>query len=259
MSENQKYKLGLGVNIDHFATIRQARLAKYPDPIAIASLIWHSGISCITAHLREDRRHIQDNDMIKIIENSKEKNFRVNMEMAPTHEMFEFACKHKPYQVTICPEKRQELSTESGLNVKDYFDVLTENIKHLHHNNIKVSLFVDTDRSMIDAAAHVGADIIELHTGPYANAANPRLKVEELIKLVDASKYAHKVHKLKVNAGHGLDYDNVYGMFMVPYLNELNIGHSIVARSTFVGVQEAVNEMLEILIKYQGNQTNKII
>ena len=251
--------LGLGVNIDHFATIRQARLAAYPDPIAIASLIWHSGISCITAHLREDRRHIQDNDMIKLISASYIHEFHVNMEMAPTHEMFEFACEHKPYQVTICPEKRQELSTESGLNVKDYFDVLTENIKHLHRHNIKVSLFVDTDRSMIDAAAHVGADIIELHTGPYANATNPRLKVEELIKLVDAAKYAHEVHKLKVNAGHGLDYDNIYGMFMVPYLNELNIGHSIVARSTFVGVQEAVNEMLEILKKYQGNQTNRII
>lgn len=242
-------ELGLGLNIDHFATIRQARLAKYPDPVAIANCVYES-VSCITAHLREDRRHIQDDDMIRLIKLSKDKNFRVNMEMAPTEEMLKFACKYKPAQVTMCPEKRQELSTESGLNVKEYFDKLTDYIKQLHRNGIIVSLFVDTDKSQIDASAHAGADIIELHTGPYANAENDYLKSKRLTELIDASNYAHDVHNLKVNAGHGLDYKNVYGMYMVPHLNELNIGHAIVAKSAFVGIYEAVIDMLTILEKY---------
>lgn len=249
MSENQK--LGLGVNVDHFATIRQARLVTYPDPVNIANMIYDlKGVSCITAHLREDRRHIQDDDMIRLIKLSKEKNFRVNMEMAPVEEMVKFACKYKPAQVTMCPEKRQELSTESGLNVKEYFDKLTEYIKRLHKAGINVSLFVDTDKSQIDAASHVGADIIELHTGPYANAENEYTKSLKLTELIGAAMYAYGVHNLKVNAGHGLDYKNIYGMFMVPYLNELNIGHAIVAQSVYTGVFDAVTNMLAILENY---------
>lgn len=245
-----KKKIGLGVNIDHFATIRQARLATHPDPVKIANNIYNIlGVSCITAHLREDRRHIQDDDMIKLINMSHDNDFKVNMEMAPTDEMVNFACKYKPVQVTICPEKRQELSTESGLNVKENFNKLTDYIKEFHNNGIKVSLFIDTDRKQIDAASHVGANIVEFHTGPYANAENEYLKSVKITELIAASNYASNIHNLIVNAGHGLDYNNIYGMYLVPHLNELNIGHAIVARSAYVGVESAVYEMIEIIQK----------
>ena len=245
-----KKKIGLGVNIDHFATIRQARLATHPDPVKIANNIYNIlGVSCITAHLREDRRHIQDDDMIKLINMSHDNDFKVNMEMAPTDEMVNFACKYKPAQVTICPEKRQELSTESGLNVKENFNKLTDYIKEFHNNGIKVSLFIDTDRKQIDAASHVGANIVEFHTGPYANAENEYLKSVKITELIAASNYASNIHNLIVNAGHGLDYNNIYGMYLVPHLNELNIGHAIVARSAYVGVESAVYEMIEIIQK----------
>ena len=245
-----KKKIGLGVNIDHFATIRQARLATHPDPVKIANNIYNIlGVSCITAHLREDRRHIQDDDMIKLINMSHDNDFKVNMEMAPTDEMVNFACKYKPAQVTICPEKRQELSTESGLNVKENFNKLTDYIKEFHGNGIKVSLFIDTDRKQIDAASHVGANIVEFHTGPYANAENEYLKSVKITELIAASNYASNIHNLIVNAGHGLDYNNIYGMYLVPHLNELNIGHAIVARSAYVGVESAVCEMIEIIQK----------
>ena len=245
-----KKKIGLGVNIDHFATIRQARLATHPDPVKIANNIYNIlGVSCITAHLREDRRHIQDDDMIKLINMSHDNDFKVNMEMAPTDEMVNFACKYKPAQVTICPEKRQELSTESGLNVKENFNKLTDYIKEFHNNGIKVSLFIDTDRKQIDAASHVGANIVEFHTGPYANAENEYLKSVKITELIAASNYASNIHNLIVNAGHGLDYNNIYGMYLVPHLNELNIGHAIVARSVYVGVESAIYEMIEIIQK----------
>lgn len=245
-----KKKIGLGVNIDHFATIRQTRLATYPDPVKIANNIYNIlGVSCITAHLREDRRHIQDDDMIKLINMSHDNDFKVNMEMAPTDEMVNFACKYKPAQVTICPEKRQELSTESGLNVKENFNKLTDYIKEFHNNGIKVSLFIDTDRKQIDAASHVGANIVEFHTGPYANAENEYLKSVKITELIAASNYASNIHNLIVNAGHGLDYNNIYGMYLVPHLNELNIGHAIVARSVYVGVESAIYEMIEIIQK----------
>lgn len=245
-----KKKIGLGVNIDHFATIRQARLATYPDPVKIANNIYDIlGVSCITAHLREDRRHMQDDDMIKLINMSHDNDFKVNMEMAPTDEMVNFACKYKPAQVTICPEKRQELSTESGLNVKENFNKLTDYIKEFHNNGIKVSLFIDTDRKQIDAASHVGANIVEFHTGPYANAENEYLKSVKITELIAASNYASNIHNLIVNAGHGLDYNNIYGMYLVPHLNELNIGHAIVARSVYVGVESAIYEMIEIIQK----------
>lgn len=245
-----KKKIGLGVNIDHFATIRQARLATHPDPVKIANNIYNIlGVSCITAHLREDRRHIQDDDMIKLINMSHDNDFKVNMEMAPTDEMVNFACKYKPVQVTICPEKRQELSTESGLNVKENFNKLTDYIKEFHNNGIKVSLFIDTDRKQIDAASHVGANIVEFHTGPYANAENEYLKSVKITELIAASNYASNIHNLIVNAGHGLDYNNIYGMYLVPHLNELNIGHAIVARSVYVGVESAIYEMIEIIQK----------
>ncbi len=245
-----KKKIGLGVNIDHFATIRQARLATHPDPVKIANNIYNIlGVSCITAHLREDRRHIQDDDMIKLINMSHDNDFKVNMEMAPTDEMVNFACKYKPAQVTICPEKRQELSTESGLNVKENFNKLTDYIKEFHNNGIKVSLFIDTDRKQIDAASHVGANIVEFHTGPYANAENEYLKSVKITELIAASNYASNIHNLIVNAGHGLDYNNIYGIYLVPHLNELNIGHAIVARSVYVGVESAIYEMIEIIQK----------
>jgi pyridoxine 5-phosphate synthase len=235
----------LGVNIDHVATVRQARLAEEPDPVKCALLVELAGGDGITIHLREDRRHIQERDLILLRETI---NTRLNLEMAATDEIIKIALKNKPDMCTLVPEKRQELTTEGGLNVVDNIDYLEKQIDKLKIADINVSLFIDCDKKQIDGAKKVGASIIELHTGCYANSKGKK-KAEELDKLIAAANYA-KSCGLLVSAGHGLDYQNIIDILQIEELYEVNIGHSIIARSVYVGLFEAVKTMKEIINTY---------
>ena len=236
--------LKLGVNVDHVATVRQARLAQYPNPAEAARICEKAGAWGITAHLREDRRHVNDRD-IEELKNCV--NF-LNMEMAATAEMIAIACRVKPHSSCLVPEKRQELTTEGGLDVIGQLDQLADAVRKLQENGIVVSIFIDPDREQISAARSIGADYIELHTGSFANASGAEQRAE-LDRLITAARYAHEVG-LKVNAGHGIDYQNIAGILEIPYLQELNIGHSIVARAVMVGIDQAVREMLTLMRPY---------
>jgi pyridoxine 5-phosphate synthase len=233
----------LGVNVDHVATVRQARLAQEPDPVAAAVLVELAGADGIVCHLREDRRHIQDRDLKLLKQVVKT---HLNLEMAATDEMVKIATEVLPDMVTLVPEKRQELTTEGGLDVVSNADRLREVIKELHAYNIVVSLFVDPDIHQIKAASQVEADYVELHTGEYANAEDLNTQMEELQKLREMAAAASKL-KLGVSAGHGLNYQNVRPVAEIPQVEELNIGHSIVARAVLVGMERAVREMLELI------------
>ena len=230
----------LGVNIDHVATVRQARKAAAPDPIEAARLCEEAGCDSIVCHLREDRRHIIDADVIGL---KKIVRTRLNLEMSVAKEIVDFACRIKPDQATIVPEKRQEITTEGGLDVRKNFTKVMSVVSRLRAKGIDVSLFVNPDLKQIDASVKAGANIIEIHTGEYANATAGKARSRELVILKKAVSHAVSLG-LEVNAGHGLDYDNVTDVAIIDGINELNIGHSIIARAVFVGISCAVEEMI---------------
>jgi pyridoxine 5-phosphate synthase len=233
----------LGVNVDHVATVRQARGIDEPDPVTAAALAELAGAECITVHLREDRRHIQDRDVEILRQTVKT---RLNLEMAATEEMIGIALKVLPDCVTLVPEKRQELTTEGGLDVAQLRSTLKEQVATLRQGGILVSLFIDPDLEQVKAAHRVGAQAIELHTGSYCEARDDAGRKVELGKL-DTAIRASKKLGLQVNAGHGLNYVNVREVVALGGIAELNIGHSIVARAVLVGMERAVREMVALL------------
>jgi pyridoxine 5-phosphate synthase len=233
----------LGVNVDHVATLRQARRTTYPDPVTAAALAELAGAQQITIHLREDRRHIQDRDLRILRETCQT---LLNLEMAATTEMVKIAYEHKPDVVTLVPERREELTTEGGLDVASQREQVAKIIKNLKDGEIIVSLFIDPDLDQIRAAHKVDADRIELHTGRYCEARNERERGRELSRIVDAAKAAAKLG-MSVAAGHGLNYDNVQPVARIREIDELNIGHAIVGRAVLVGFERAVREMLELM------------
>lgn len=232
----------LGVNIDHVATLRQARLGTFPDPLQAARIAKQAGADGITVHLREDRRHIQDRDVTGI---KKAVKIKLNLEMSLAPAIVQFACKVKPHDVCLVPEKREELTTEGGLDVLSQQARVTNAVKRLKEAGISVSLFIDPSAGQIQAAKAAGADTVELHTGTYANASGAAQN-RELVKLIRAAEAARKLG-LTLNAGHGLDYDNVRPVAGIKGMNELNIGFSIIARSVFVGLPQAVKEMKALI------------
>ncbi len=235
----------LGVNIDHVATVREARKIDIPDPVYAAVLAELAGADGITVHLRGDRRHIKERDVELL---SKFVKTRLNIEMATTTEMFEIACKVKPYSVTLVPEKKEEVTTEGGLDVILHQSVLKTLIPEYKSHNIKVSIFVDPDNEQIKRCIKLNADIIEINTGKYAETENQRERELELEKIKNAARFAAK-SGLKVAAGHGLNYRNVKPIAQIPEIEELNIGHAIIARAIFVGLEKAVREMKELIKK----------
>ncbi|OLQ78507.1 pyridoxine 5'-phosphate synthase [Photobacterium proteolyticum] len=229
----------LGVNIDHIATLRNARGTRYPDPVHAAEVAERAGADGITIHLREDRRHINDRD-VRILRETIQT--RMNLEMAVTDEMVKIALDTKPEFVCLVPEKREELTTEGGLDVAGQLEKIKAATAKLTEAGIKVSLFIDADREQIDAAVACGAPYIELHTGHYADAETEEEQQDELKKIAAAASYADD-QGIKVNAGHGLTYHNVKPIAALPELYELNIGHSIIGRAAFDGLQKAVADM----------------
>lgn len=233
----------LGVNIDHVATLRQARGTHYPDPVSAALIAEHSGADAITVHLREDRRHIQDHDVERLREVLQ---VRLNLEMATTPEMLRIACSLRPHDCCLVPEKRAELTTEGGLDVISNVSQLREYCHSLTESGIRVSLFIDADPEQLDAAKATGAPVVEIHTGHYADATTDEQRKVELERIAHAVTYGRELG-LQVNAGHGLDYDNVPAIVALDGIRELNIGHSIVARAVFSGIGPAVAEMKQLL------------
>lgn len=233
----------LGVNIDHVATLRQARGGTAPDPVTAAGIAEHNGADGITVHLREDRRHIQDRDLDLL---SKVVQTRINLEMAATEEMIGIAGRVKPYSVTLVPEKRQELTTEGGLDVLGNRGSLHNAVSRLHDAGILVSLFIDPDLAQMRAARQAGADAVEIHTGTYCEVFRAGNFGSELEKLRMAAAHGKNIG-LKVFAGHGLDVRNIVPVLSLPEIEEFNIGHSIVARAVFVGLGQAVREMADII------------
>ncbi|MCO8094810.1 pyridoxine 5'-phosphate synthase [Acinetobacter lwoffii] len=233
----------LGVNIDHVATLRQARGTTYPDPVNAALICEQAGAEGITLHLREDRRHIQDDDVRRMRPALKT---RMNLELAATDEMIAFAKEIKPQHVCFVPEKRQEVTTEGGLDVVGNFDAVKAATQELAAIGCDVSLFIDADFAQIDAAVACGAPTIEIHTGAYADAETPEAQQAELERIIKGAEYA--VSKgLVVNAGHGLNLDNVTPIAAIPQIHELNIGHSLIADAVFVGLAQAVQQMKAVI------------
>jgi pyridoxine 5-phosphate synthase len=235
----------LGVNVDHVATLRQSRRTAYPDPVAAAMLAELAGADQITIHLREDRRHIQERDLTVM---RKTVATRLNLEMAATQEMVKIAYEVKPDVVTLVPERREELTTEGGLDVVGGRDGLRRIVKTLHDAEIRVSLFIDPDLDQVKAAHRAEAEVVEFHTGRYCDARLAGDRARELSRLVDASKAASRLG-LEVAAGHGLNYRNVGPIAALQEVEELNIGHAIVARAVLVGFERAVREMKELIEK----------
>ena len=233
----------LSVNIDHIATIRQARKGIEPDPVAAAVLAELAGAEGIIAHLREDRRHVQDRDLRLLRETVQTK---LNLEMAATEEMRRIALEVKPEITTLVPEKREELTTEGGLEVASRTDFMKSYISRLQQGGIVVSLFIDPDDNQIAAARKSGADWVEIHTGAYANAKTEKDRGRELVKIAEAAKLAGSLG-LRVGAGHGLNYVNVRMIARIPEVEELNIGHSIISRAALVGMERAVREMKALI------------
>ena len=231
--------LTLGVNIDHVATIRQARRTVEPDPVAAAVLAELAGADGITVHLREDRRHIQDRDVRLLRQTVRT---HLNLEMAPTEEMVNISLEIKPDYVTLVPEKREEVTTEGGIDIVSNFDRFSEVVKQLQGAGIPVSWFIDAEETQIEAAAKTEAKFIELHTGKYAEAKDEASKQQELTILTKGTEQAIATG-LRVNAGHGLTYWNVYPVACIPGMEELNIGHTIISRAVLVGMKRAVREM----------------
>ena len=235
----------LGVNIDHVATLRQARRTPYPDPVKAALVAELAGADAITLHLREDRRHIQDSD-VEILRGVLKT--RMNLESAVTDEMTDFALRIKPHDVCLVPERREELTTEGGLDVLRYFDSVQRACRKLAAAGIRVSLFINADAAQIEAAAEAGAPAIEIHTGHYADALTADEQQKELAR-VQASVREGLARGMAVNAGHGLHYQNVQAIAAIPGISELNIGHAIVAHALFVGFEQAVREMKKLMIE----------
>ena len=235
----------LGVNIDHIATLRQARGTRYPDPIQAAIESEQAGADSITLHLREDRRHIQDRDveMLKDILQT-----RMNLEMAVTDEMLDIACKLRPADCCLVPERREELTTEGGLEVAGQLDQLRDACARLADAGVRVSLFIDADPLQVEAAKQVGAPCIEIHTGHFADAMTAESKAAEFERIRAAVDQGNAIG-LQVNAGHGLHYHNVGAIAALPAIRELNIGHAIVARALFVGLGNAVGEMKRLMLE----------
>jgi pyridoxine 5-phosphate synthase len=233
----------LGVNVDHVATVREARKTVEPDPVWAAAVCELAGARCVTVHLREDRRHIQDRDIWVLRQTVRTK---LNLEMANAEEIVKIALEVKPDQSTLVPEKRQEVTTEGGLDVAGNLKAISQTVKRLRDAEILVSLFIDAEAKQIKASAEAGSQFIELHTGKYSNAPDEESQLRELQVLIDGAELALK-SGLRVNAGHGLDYVNVAGMHKVPGLEEVNIGHSIISRAIFVGLDKAVGEMVSLL------------
>jgi pyridoxine 5-phosphate synthase len=233
----------LMVNIDHVATLREARGINYPDPVYAAGIVEMAGASGIIVHLREDRRHIKDRD-VRILRDVVRT--KLNLEMAATPEMVEIACDVKPDMITIVPEKRKELTTEGGLDVVKFADKLKKAIEKVHEKGTQVSLFIDPVEAQIIAAHKMNADMIEIHTGAYSDAESDRVREKEFKKVV-ASVIMGKKLGLGVNAGHGLHYHNVKEIAALKEIDELSIGHSIIARAVFVGLDKAIRDMLGLM------------
>lgn len=237
----------LGVNIDHVATLRQARGTRFPDPIQAAIEAEQAGADAITLHLREDRRHIQDRD-VELLKSILQT--RMNLEMAVTEEMLAIAERIQPADCCLVPERREELTTEGGLDVVGQRDRIQDACDRLAKAGVRVSLFIDADPAQINAAAQIGAPVVEIHTGHFADAQKPAQAREELARIVQAVEQGISAG-LHVNAGHGLHYHNVDAIAAIPGIRELNIGHAIVARAVFVGLQEAVREMKRLMREAQ--------
>ncbi|MEO2281834.1 pyridoxine 5'-phosphate synthase [Pseudoalteromonas pernae] len=235
----------LGVNVDHIATLRQARGTSYPDPAHAAAVAEHAGADGITIHLREDRRHIQDRDVYVMKDTIQT---RMNLEMAVTEEMLAIALEVKPAFVCLVPEKREELTTEGGLDVVGQYDKVADAVRRLSDAGIKVSLFIDAEEAQIDASVKAGAPYIEIHTGAYADAENDKEQAAELESIRKGVQYAH-AKGLIVNAGHGLHYHNVKPIAAMPEIYELNIGHAIIARAAIDGMEKAVRDMKRLMLE----------
>ncbi|MEK7792657.1 MAG: pyridoxine 5'-phosphate synthase [Pseudomonadota bacterium] len=235
----------LGVNIDHVATLRQARGTQYPSPIEAALIAETAGADAITLHLREDRRHIQDTD-VDILRNLLK--MRMNLESAVTDEMIDIALKVKPHDICLVPERREELTTEGGLDVIKHAEQIKRACGRLGDAGIRVSLFINADPLQIEAASQVGAPVIEIHTGSYADASSMAIQQNELSIIQKAVTFGSALG-LKINAGHGLHYQNVQSIAAIPEIAELNIGHAIVARAIFVGFKQAVQEMKQLILE----------
>jgi len=233
----------LGVNIDHVATLREARKTYMPDPVEAACACEDAGCHSVVCHLREDRRHIKDADLVTL---RKVVRTRLNLEMAIAKEIVNIACRIKPDQATLVPERRQEVTTEGGLDVKKNLKKVRSAAERLQDNGIAVSLFINPVLSQIDASFKSGATIVEFHTGEYANACSEAARKRSLEILRKSAKHALSLG-LEVNAGHGLNYENVTDVALIEGLNELNIGHAIISRAVFVGLSAAVREMLELI------------
>jgi pyridoxine 5-phosphate synthase len=238
----------LGVNVDHVATLRQARKAAYPDPVTAAAIAELAGAGQITIHLREDRRHIQDRDLRILRETCQT---QLNLEMAATQEMVKIAYEYKPDMVTLVPERREEITTEGGLDAASGREALSKLIKNLKDGEIIVSLFIDPDLDQVRASHKCNADRVEIHTGRYCEARNDRERARELARVIDAAKTAAKLG-MGVAAGHGLNYDNVQPIAKIAEIDELNIGHAIVSRAVMVGFDRAVREMIELMRVTRG-------
>jgi pyridoxine 5-phosphate synthase len=237
--------IDLGINIDHVATLRNARGTRYPDPLVAALQAEEAGADCITLHLREDRRHIHDADVEALRPLLRT---RMNLESAVTQEMIDFACRIQPQDVCLVPERREEVTTEGGLDVVRYFDQVSRAITQLQGQGIRVSLFIDPENLQIEAAIAAGAPVIELHTGRYADAADAPEQAVQLQRVQAGAVFA-AARGLQVNAGHGLHYTNVQAIAAIGEITELNIGHAIVAQALFVGWQPAVREMKAIMLQ----------
>lgn len=233
----------LGVNIDHVATLRQARGTRYPDPVQAAIEAEQAGADAITLHLREDRRHIQERD-VELLRGILLT--RMNLEMAVTDAMLAFAERIQPQECCLVPERREELTTEGGLDVAGQWGRISNACARLREAGVRASLFIDAELAQVEAAARAGAPVVEIHTGHYADAADAKARAQELERIVNAVSYARDAG-LQVNAGHGLNYQNVGPIAALPEINDLNIGHAIIARALFTGLAEAVREMKRLM------------
>ena len=241
-------EISLGVNVDHVATIRQARGTRYPDPVALALEAEKAGADGITMHLREDRRHVIESDIERMARRTRTK---LNMEMAATDEMRAIALRVKPADACIVPERRVELTTEGGLDVVRQRDIIADLVAAFNEAGIRTSLFIDPELGQIDASLEVNAPVVELHTGKYADARGPEAVRQALQEIIVGAKHAHALG-LVVNAGHGLHYTNTQAVAAIPEMNELNIGHAIVARAIAVGFPRAVREMKKLMLAARG-------
>jgi len=251
----QSQLIELGVNIDHVATLRNARGTTYPDPVQAALLAEEAGADCITLHLREDRRHIRDADVELLRPRILT---RMNLEIAVNNEMLDLACRVLPQDVCLVPERREEVTTEGGLDVVRDFAKVQAAVRQLQAAGIRVSLFIDADERQIQASAEAGVSVIEIHTGRYADASDPVLQAQELVRLSQAAVVGIR-HGLKVNAGHGLHMANTAAIAAIPEISELNIGHAIVSQALFVGWQKAVSDMKALMVKARLTSSHRAV